>query len=236
MKRVQAIDRIWKCPICYKKHGLVNVKENKGFFNKSFYIRCSDCETEFEAIYENGKIEKMKLRKEGAKHSALFVTENVSEIEDLRKMFLASLELEEKNIQTSFILTKDEKVFFYEEMDRKNFVKKTETVFIKNKRPVSFFSLFSNKNTGSQTSGYQPVEEIKEIFEKVDSGSFMITDKRMAFSGKKNTFSIALEDILSVGLDEETNVVLGTTNGQLFLDTEKPVKSEIVDTIKFLRK
>lgn len=235
MNKITVIDRLWMCPVCGKKHGLRNEIENKGLLNKKPYIKCSACGTEFEAVFEKGKIEKIRLRKEGAKHSPLFKLEETHEIEGLRKAFLANLELEEIEVQMDFILAKEEKVFFYENVDRKGFVQKTETVYGKPKKSGGMMKgIFGKNNGGGQN--YQPTQEIKEVFEKVDSGAFMLTDKRIAFAGRKHTFSIALEDILAIGLDEDFNVAIGTANGPLFLDTDKPIKNEIIDTIKYLRK
>jgi hypothetical protein len=237
MKQVQVIDKLWTCPVCGKKHGLKNEIENKGPFNKKPYIKCSVCDTEFEAVVENGKIEKIRVRKEGTKHVQGFNLGEVLELESLRGVFLADLALEEIAGSTNvFILDKEEKVFFYENMDRKSFVQKTETIYGKNKKSKGFLSAVMGKNNGGQGQNYQPTQEITEVFQKVDSGAFMLTDKRIAFAGSKNTFVIALVDIISLGFDGALDVSIGTSKGQLFLDTDQPVKNEIIDTIKFLRK
>jgi len=236
MKQIQVIDKIWQCPVCGKQHGLKNAIENKGLLNKKPYIKCSACGTEFEAVLEQGKIGKIKVRKEGAAPVHGFRLGAVLELESLRKALLTALELEAMEVETVFILAKEEKVFFYDNVDRKSFVQKTETVYGKTKKAGGLMKGVFGKNNGGQGQAYQPTQEIKEVFEKGDSGNFMITDKRIAFAGGKNTFSVALEDIISIGLDEAFVISIGTSNGQLFLDTEKPVKNEIIDTIKFLRK
>ena len=236
MAQIQVIDKVWKCPVCGKQHGLKNMKENKGLLNKKPYIKCAACETEFEVVVENGKIEKIKVRKEGAKPVPGFGLGVVLELEKLRSAFLTALELEAMEVPTVFILAKEEKVFFYGNVARKSFVQKTETVYGKPKKAGGLMKGIFGKNNGGQGQVYQPTQEIKEVFEKVDIGNFMITDKRIAFAGGKNTFSIALGEILSIGLNEASDISIGTSNGQLFLDTAEPVKNEIIDTIKALRK
>lgn len=236
MNKIPVIDKLWKCPVCGQQHGLKNVTESTGFLNKKNYIKCSTCETEFGAVLEKGKIEKIKVRKEGTKPALGFGLGVELELEKLRKALLTALELEAIETSTAFLLAKEEKVFFYDNVARKSFVQKTETVYGKPKKGGGLMKGIFGRNGGGQGQAYQPVQEIKEVFEKVDSGVFMVTDKRIAFAGGKNTFSIALTDILAIGFDEVFNISIGTTNGQLFLDTDKPVKNEIIDIIKYLRK
>jgi len=236
MNKIMVIDQLWQCPVCGGKHGLKNAIENKGLLNKKPYIKCAACETEFEVVVEKGKIEKIKVRKEGTKHTPIFRLGEVLELESLRRAFLTALALEAVEGPTVFLLAKEEKVFFYEKVDRKSFVQKTETVYGKPKKAGGLMKGIFGKNNGGQGQAYQPTQESKEVFERVDSGNFMITDKRIAFAGGKNTFSVALENILAIGLDEAFVISIGTSNGQLFLDTALPIKNEIIDTIKFLRK
>jgi len=236
MKQVLVIDKIWKCPVCGKKHGLENAMESKGWFYKKPYIKCSTCETEFEAVVEEGKIEKIKVSKEGPKAAPKFKLGEVLEIESLRSAFLTELVLEAIEVPTVFILAEEEKVFFYGNVVRKSFVQKTETVDGKAQKSGRVVAEIFGKNNGGQRQTYPSTQENKEVFEMVDKGPFMITDKRIAFAGEKNTFTIALADILSVGFDGAFDISIGTTKGQLFLDTDKPVKNEIMDIIKYLRK
>lgn len=236
MKQVLVIDKVWKCPVCGEKHGLKNAIESKGLLNKKPYIECSACGTEFEAVLEKGKIEKIRVRKEGTKHTPKFKLGEELEIESLRSAFLTELVPEAIEVSTVFILDKEEKVFFYGNIDRKSFVQKTETVYGKAKKSGGLMAGIFGKNNGGQGQAYQPTQEVKEVFEKVDSGAFVITDKRIAFAGGKNTFIIMLADIISIGFDGAFDISIGTSKGQLFLDTDKPVKNEIMDIIRCLRK
>ena len=146
IKKIPVVDELWVCPVCLKRHGLKDVVINNGMFNKNFYIKCSNCETEFEPVFKNGKVVSLKVKTEGVRRSPSFVAGNVYDIDNLRDQFISNLELEELNIKTPFILMKDEKVFFCDNVDRKSFVKKTESVAVKNKKPVSLFSMFSTRN------------------------------------------------------------------------------------------
>jgi hypothetical protein len=169
---------IWRCPVCGEEDSLGLRKKKRGIFSSEPTIVCSHCKSRWEEISANSMTlaegdESLK----GKRSIAEWAT----------NLYTDELDLRPKNdVDTSILLLRDEGV-----------IKKTDAwVF-----PVG--RLGAVRSTGRRygifTNSFRlpPRNPLPKV-EPLDSGEFVLTNKRIVFDGSRRMLNLELGKVVSV--------------------------------------